>query len=500
MNLKQLRTDRKLTIANLSQILDLDPGNLSKIEQGKLKPSLPVLMKYSNYFKVSIDNLVGQSSVDFISAFRSAAPYIHHYRNKIFVIAFDGFALESNSFVNLCTDINLLHSLGIKIILIHGIRPFIDLRLDKNNIKSRFHKHQRITTAEMMPHIIEANGLVKTKIEAALSSNIYHNNIFKSELKISSGNFLMAKPRGVIDGVDMEQTGVIREINHEAIIEKLNHDEIVIMSPIGYSPIGEIFNLSFESSASKIASSIQAEKLIYITENNGVQNIRGEFISEMTSIKLNNLISHIKESEHPEFIEKKTLPILEGAAQGLREGLAKIHLVNRHINGSLIMELFTNQGQGTVITPEKIEKFRSANIQDAKVIEKMINPLIKTQIIADRSIEKIEMEIQHFHILEFDNKILGCAQVKHYDGISEIACFAINENYQNMGYGKKLLEYCENECKKVNNKTFIMTTQSSHWFMENDFKQGNINDLPDEKKREYSPQRNSKIFLKQLEQ
>ena len=279
MNLKQLRTDRKLTIANLSQILDLDPGNLSKIEQGKLKPSLPVLMKYSNYFKVSIDNLVGQSSVDFISAFRSAAPYIHHYRNKIFVIAFDGFALESNSFVNLCTDINLLHSLGIKIILIHGIRPFIDLRLDKNNIKSSFHKHQRITTAEMMPHIIEANGLVKTKIEAALSSNIYHNNIFKSELKISSGNFLMAKPIGVIDGVDMEQTGVIREINHEAIIEKLNHNEIVIMSPIGYSPIGEIFNLSFESSASKIASSIQAEKLIYITENNGVQNIRGEFIS-----------------------------------------------------------------------------------------------------------------------------------------------------------------------------------------------------------------------------
>jgi amino-acid N-acetyltransferase len=191
---------------------------------------------------------------------------------------------------------------------------------------------------------------------------------------------------------------------------------------------------------------------------------------------------------------------LEGAPQGLKEGLAKIHLVNRHINGSLIMELFTNQGQGTVITPEKIEKFRSANIQDAKVIEKMINPLIKTQIIADRSLEKIEMEIQHFHILEFDNKILGCAQVKHYDGISEIACFAINENYQNMGYGKKLLEYCENECKKVNNKTFIMTTQSSHWFMENDFKQGNINDLPDEKKREYSPQRNSKIFLKELEQ
>ena len=217
----------------------------------------------------------------------------------------------------------------------------------------------------------------------------------------------MAKPRGVIDGVDMEQTGVIREINHEAIIEKLNHNEIVIMSPIGYSPIGEIFNLSFESSASKIASSIQAEKLIYITENNGVQNIRGEFISEMTSIKLNNLISHIKESEHPEFIEKNTLPILEGAAEGLKEGLAKIHLVNRHVNGSLIMELFTNQGQGTVITPEKIEKFRSANIRDAKVIEKMINPLIKTQIIADRNLEKIEMEIQHFHILEFDNKILG---------------------------------------------------------------------------------------------
>ena len=248
------------------------------------------------------------------------------------------------------------------------------------------------------------------------------------------------------------------------------------MSPIGYSPIGEIFNVSFESSASKIASSIQAEKLIYITENNGVQNIRGEYISEMTSIKLNNLITHIKESEHPEFIEKNTLPILEGAAEGLKEGLAKIHLVNRHVNGSLIMELFTNQGQGTVITPEKIEKFRSAKIQDAKVIEKMINPLMKNQIIVDRSLEKIEMEIQNFHILEFDNKILGCAQVKHYDGSSEIACFAINENYQNMGYGKKLLGYCENECKKGNNKTFIMTTQSRQWLMDKALKQIRIHD------------------------
>ncbi|MGA0723177.1 MAG: amino-acid N-acetyltransferase, partial [Methylophilaceae bacterium] len=272
MKLKQLRLSRKLTISKLGQTLGIDSGNLSKIEQGKIKPSIKVLHKYSDFFNISVDELLGKSSHDFITFFRSAAPYIHSYRNKIFVIAFDGFAVDSEEFTNLCTDINLLHALGIKIVLVHGIRPFIDQRLSLGKINSKFHKNQRITTTSMMPHVIETNGLVRTKIEAALSSNIYHNNIFKSELKISSGNFLMARPIGVIDGVDMEHTGLIREINHEAILEKLDHNEIVMISPIGYSPIGEIFNLSYESSASMIAAGLKAEKLIFYTENNGLRN------------------------------------------------------------------------------------------------------------------------------------------------------------------------------------------------------------------------------------
>ena len=500
MKLKQLRLSRKLTISKLGQTLGIDSGNLSKIEQGKIKPSIKVLHKSSDFFNISVDELLGKSSYDFITFFRSAAPYIHSYRNKIFVIAFDGFAVDSKEFTNLCTDINLLHALGIKIVIVHGIRPFIDQRLNLGKIDSKFHKNQRITTSSMMPHVIETNGLVRTKIEAALSSNIYHNNIFKSEIKISSGNFLMARPIGVIDGIDMEHTGLIREINHEAILEKLDHNEIVMISPIGYSPIGEIFNLSYESSASMIAAGLKAEKLIFYTENNGLRNIRGEYLSEMTLNKALNLLKHIKHTTNPEYIEKNTIPILEAGIQAINSGLKKTHLINRHVNGSIITELFTNSGQGTVITQEQIENFRQATLFDAKVIEKMIKPLSNNQILIQRSLDMIEKDINHFHILEFDNKIIGCAKISHFNDISEIACFAINENYQNMGYGKKLLMHCENYCRHINQKTFVMTTQSAHWFMENGYQNAQIQDLPSEKQSEYSKERNSKILIKIMEQ
>ena len=500
MKLKQLRLSRKLTISKLGQTLGIDSGNLSKIEQGKIKPSIKVLHKYSDFFNISVDELLGKSSHDFITFFRSAAPYIHSYRNKIFVIAFDGFAVDSEEFTNLCTDINLLHALGIKIVLVHGIRPFIDQRLSLGKINSKFHKNQRITTSSMMPHVIETNGLVRTKIEAALSSNIYHNNIFKSELKISSGNFLMARPIGVIDGVDMEHTGLIREINHEAILEKLDHNEIVMISPIGYSPIGEIFNLSYESSSSTIAAGLKAEKLIFYTENNGLQNIRGEYLSEMTLNKAVNLLDHIKHTTDPEYVEKNTIPILEAGILAINSGLKKTHLINRHVNGSIITELFTNSGQGTVITHEQIENFRQATLFDAKVIEKMIKSLSNNQILIQRSLDMIEKDINYFHILEFYNKIIGCAKISHFNDISEIACFAINENYQNMGYGKKLLIHCENYCSHINQKTFVMTTQSAHWFMENGYQNAQIQDLPSEKQSEYSKERNSKILIKIMEQ
>ena len=499
MDLKILRKKRAITIQQVANKLDIDAGNLSKIEQGKLKPSVTVLMKLSKFFNVSVDSLLGKPHLDFISFFRSAAPYINTYRNKTFVIAVDGFAIDSNGFSSISTDINLLHALGIKIVIVHGLRPFIDHRLNKLKMQSKFHKQQRITTAEMMPHVIETNGFVKTKIEAALSSNIYLNNISKSELKISSGNFIMAKPSGVIGGVDMENTGVIREINREAVNEKLNNNEIVIISPIGYSPIGEIFNLPYESTAGSISHAIKAEKLIFYSEDNGFRNIRGEHLSEITIQKAINLYSHINESEKPEYIERNSLPILKSSINALKNGLQKVHVINRHVDGSIITELFTNQGQGTVITHERIEKFRLAKTEDAKIIEKLIKPLADNQVLVNRSLENIENEIDSFFILEFDKKIIGCAKINHYKNMSEIGCFAINENYQDMGYGKKLLTYCEAKCHEENRRPFVMTTQSAHWFLENGYKLSEIEALPDEKKALYSTQRNSKVLIKELE-
>jgi amino-acid N-acetyltransferase len=500
MNLKSLRLSRNLTIQKLGTLLKIDGGNLSKIEQGKIKPSVTILEKYADYFNLSVDQLLGRNNLDYISYFRAATPYIHEYQKKIFVIAFDGFAIDSKNFSNLSTDINLLHALGIKIVLVHGIRPFIDNRLKNLNMKSIFNYNQRITTEPMLQHVIEINGFVKTKIEAALSSNIYKDSIIKSELKISSGNFLMAKPQGIINGTDMKHTGEIREINNEDILKKLDQDEIVLASPIGYSPIGDIFNLSYENVACEIAIAINAEKLIYCTEDNGIQNLDGDFLSEITLPMIKDLSKKIKKIKQPEFIKKNTQVLIDSSIKGLDGGLKKIHLINRHVNGALISELFTNSGQGSVITNAQIEKFRQASIEDAKIIEKLIKPLADNQILVERSLNEIEENINSFYILEFDKKIIGCAKIDSYKKLCEIASFAINENYRNMGYGEKLLSYCEHKCQtKGSEKIFVLTTQSEHWFIENGYKEVTIDKLPIEKLKKYSMDRKSRVLIKHME-
>jgi amino-acid N-acetyltransferase len=501
MILKLKRHELKLTLSQVAKKIGVDVGNLSKIEQGKLLPATNVLIKLADFYNISTDSILNKKdkNENFISHFRSAAPYIHTYSNKIFVIAFDGHSLTDSQFNSIATDINLLHGLNIKIVLVHGIRPFIDKRLSKNKFKCSFVNNQRVTSKKMIPDVIETNGLVRTKIEAFLSSNIYQNNIAKSELKISSGNFIMARPAGVINGIDMENTGIIREVNSNAIQEKISQNEIVIISPIGYSPVGEIFNLPYEATASEIARSIGADKLIYYIEQNGIQNKRGEYLPELTLKKSQNLLSHLKTNNDKKFITENLINILNSANQAIQSGIKKVHLINRNLEGSILQELFTNKGSGSIITEDNLEVFRKAKKEDAKFIEKITKPLAEKNILVDRTLLDIENEIDNFYVLEFDQRIIGCLNIKNFKHEAEIGCFAINNNYQNQGYGAKLLNYAEIECLKMNiERCFILTTQSEHWFIENGYKNTDVEMLPEEKRERYQLSRNSKILFKSL--
>jgi amino-acid N-acetyltransferase len=506
--LRKLRKKQNITLTNLAKCINLDPGNLSRLERGELNLSFNLLEKLSLTLNVSPlvffdknlpKNNLTNNTKNFVENFRLSAKFINQFNNKTFVIAIGGEVINDKQFKSIAYDINLLHSMNINIILVHGIRPQIDNKLKGETIKTRLIRNIRVTKKEMLNDIIEVNGALKTNIEAIFSSGILDSPMLGSSIKVSSGNFITAKPLGIIDGVDMELTGQIRKIDINAITDKLSNKEIVIISPLGYSPVGDIFNLSYEQTAAHIAQAIKAEKLIYYINANGILNIRGELIPELTISKAKQLIKSIEDPKNAPFISYHDFNILKSSLYAIKNNIEKVHLINRNINGSVIEEIFTDKGSGTVLTEHSLQSIRPATIKDINQIINIIEPLEKEGILIERVNKNIGKDINSFYVIEHDHNIIGTVSLHQYDEIIEVACFAIHEKYQNLGYGKKLLEFCEQTALNRNIKNlFILTTQSEHWFIENNFSIADKEIMPDKRKKTYTSERNSKYFTKRL--
>jgi len=509
--IRSKRKENGLTLDTLAKKLQISVSNLSRIETGGLKVSANLINQLVEIFKVSPQFFFNQSSTGnldpspqdyFIKNFRLSAKYINQFNQNVFVIAISGHVFNEDQFENIAQDINLLHSLNIKIILVYGARPQVEEILIKNKIPIKLNKNMRVTSQSALKHAIEVVGAMKIKIEATLST-IKTDSVSLSEgMQLSSGNFLTAMPVGVIDGIDMEATGKIRRVDVSAIENKLNHHEIVIVSPIGYSPIGQIFNLSYEQTAANIATAINADKLIYYVNANGILNERGELIPELTSEKAQKLISHIEEKSSPKIapnLSYDDFNILKSSLFAIKNRIKKVHLINRYIDGSIIEELFTEKGSGTIFTEFSLENFRKAAEGDIKDIYRILSPLEKRKILIDRDLSQIKETIDHFHIIEHDKKFIGCVSLHQFEEALELASFSIEPKYQNQGFGKKLLKFCEQEAIKLKyNKIFILTTQSEHWFAENGFKEELKELMPKIKKETYQSERNSKYLTKKL--
>ena len=505
--IRQKRRERDLTLNTLANKLNISASNLSRIETGALKVSANLINQLVEIFKVSPQYFFNQSSVNtsdataqssFIQNFRLSAKYINLFNQNIFVIALSGYVFNEDQFEKIAQDINILHSLKIKVILVYGARPQVESILVKNKIPVRLVKNMRVTSSAALKHVIEVIGAIRNKIEATLSTI----NSVSERMRLSSGNFLTAMPVGIIDGIDMESTGKIRGVDVEAIKNKLNHHEIVIVSPIGYSPIGQIFNLSYEQTAANIAAAINADKLIYYVDANGILNERGELIPELTSEKAHKLISHIEEKPSPESAQNLSYDdfnILKSSVFAIKNKIKKVHLINRHIDGSLIEELFTEKGSGTILTEFALENFRKATECDLKDIYRILFPLEKRKILIERDLTQIKGMINQFYVLEHDKKFVGCVSLNSFKESLELASFSIEPKYQRLGFGKKLLKFCELEAKKLKyDEMFILTTQSEHWFAENGFKEKSKELMPTFKKKTYQSERNSKYLTKKL--
>jgi amino-acid N-acetyltransferase len=437
---------------------------------------------------------VMEQQKSFVSWFRDSSPYIHAHRNKTFIISFGGEAVLADDFDHHVHDFALLSSLGIRLVLVHGIRPQIDQRLNKLKAPFLFHKHLRITNDLALQCVKEAAGLVRVEIEALLSMGLANSPMAGAKIKVASGNFVTAKPIGVIDGIDYCHTGEVRRIDSTAIHQQLDQNNVVLISPIGYSPSGEIFNLSAEQVATAVSIALKAEKLILLTEQSCCSPDNGEQVQQMTTAEAETFL----QQDIPDAV---SLP-LKAAIQSCQAGVARVHLIDRAYDGALLLELFTRNGIGTLISSMPYEDLRPAILNDIGGILELIKPLEQQGKLTKRSREKIEMEIADYIVIERDGLIIGCTALypdeQHQLGV--IACLAVHPDYQGSARGSRMLDYVYCKARQLAlKKLFVLSTQTMHWFIERGFLSSDINSLPDPLRKLYNPLRNSKILRKEIE-
>lgn len=435
------------------------------------------------------------TSADFVAWFRSVAPYINAFRGRTFVIAFGGEVVADGKFVELTHDFNLLASLGIRLVLVHGARPQIEQHLAKNKLEGTYHHGIRLTDAETMQCVKEAVGRVRVEIEALLSMGLPNSPMANADIRVAGGNFITAQPIGVINGVDLQHTGSVRKVDVAALNDRLEFGEVVLLSPLGYSPTGEVFNVTLEDVATATAIALDADKLVFLMDTDGVHDKKGALLKELTIAEAQNVLS-VKHK-----LTDDVALFLPCAIRACEAGVARTHLISRHTDGAVLQELFSDQGIGTMVVESTLNTLRDASIEDIGGILELLRPLEESGILVRRSRELLEQEIDRFVVLEHDRRIVGCAALYPFpdEAAAELACLAVEAQSRDRGYGEAILNHMIDIARSQKlKKLFVLTTRTAHWFIERGFVESDISALPAQKKSLYNFQRKSKVFVRKI--
>lgn len=432
---------------------------------------------------------------EFVTWFRNSSPYIKAFRHRTFVVAFGGEMLADAQFATLVHDLALLHSLGVRLVLVHGTRPQIEQCMKQRKAKMHYEHGLRVTDDTALACVKQAAGSVRVDIEALLSMGLANSPMSGADIRVVSGNFMTAQPLGVRHGVDYCHTGEVRRIDSTAIHHHLDDGALVLLSPLGYSPTGEVFNLSAHDVATAAAIQLKADKLIHLMDGKGITDNRNRLLRELTLEQAETLLAGNNK------LTKDASNCLVSAINACRQEVPRSHILSRQLDGALLLELFSRDGCGTLIMQDPFEDTRQATLDDIGGLLELIEPLESDDILVRRSRERLEIEIDHFTVVERDGMIIACTALYPFvkEKVSEVACLAVHPDYRNQGRGDALLKYIERQSRQLGIKQiFVLTTRTAHWFRERGFKTGALEKLPVKRRELYNYQRNSKVFIKEI--
>jgi amino-acid N-acetyltransferase len=315
-----------------------------------------------------------------------------------------------------------------------------------------------------------------------------------SKVRVVSGNFVTARPMGIIDGIDLQLTGVVRKVDTDALRFVLANGGLVLLSPLGFSPTGEAFNLTMEDVACSVATALKADKLVLLTETPGIAGPDGTLLSEISMEDAEAMLADGQVTGDAAFN-------LRYAVKACRDGVARAHILPYALDGGILVELFTHDGVGTMVAPENLEKMRDATADDVGGIIKLIEPLEANGTLVKRPRELIEREIDRFTVLEHDGFIFGCAALYPFpqERAGELACLTVHPQYQGYGDGERLMKRIEAKAKAAGiDRLFVLTTRTAHFFIKRGFKPASVDDLPKARQNMYNWQRRSQVLIKTL--
>ena len=425
---------------------------------------------------------------------RQVSPYFRRHRNKTFVVYVDGGAVEGEGFTNLARDLILLASVGVRLVVVFGARLQIEQRLATRGITPRVAGGLRVTDAATMAEVREVVGAMRLTVEAAFSLGSRGAGLTGMRTAIASGNYVTARPAGIIEGVDLGFTGLVRNVDRAAIEARLDAGEIVLLPPLGYSPTGELFNLRAKDMAAAVASGIAASKLVVVSEAPGLSGADGTLLRQVTA-------RQAREFRDSQNFSDREAELLDCALRACQLGVERVHLVSRHVDGALLRELFTRDGVGTLISNAPFDQLRGAKADDVGGILELVAPLEAAGLLVKRSREKLEAEVDRFKVMIRENTIVACGALYRYgdSDAGEIACIAVHPDYRGGEFGDLLLDELEREARDLGlERVFALTTQATQWFGERGYRAGALEQLPVEKQRLYNFQRNSAVMLKSL--
>jgi amino-acid N-acetyltransferase len=437
----------------------------------------------------------------FVPWFRAVAPYIHAYHGKTFVIGLAGEAIAAGKLNQFVQDLAILHAMGIKLVLVHGFRPQVNEQLAAKGHASRFSHGLRITDEVALDCAQEAAGQLRFEIEAAFSQGLPNTPMANATVRVVSGNFLTARPVGIVDGVDFMHSGVVRKVDAAAIRRTIDSETLVLLSPFGFSPTGEAFNLAMEEVATATAVALQADKLLFLTEMPGIhedlKDPESPIDTELSVAEAERLVASLPRPTLP----TDTAFYLQHCVRACRGGVERSHILPFSVDGALLMEVFTHDGIGTMVVDEKLESLREATSDDVGGILQLIEPFERDGTLVRRERTEIERDIANYTVIEHDGVIFGCAALYPYPEArtGEMAALTISPQVQSQGDGERILKRVEQRAKALRLESiFVLTTRTKHWFVKRGFQQVDPDWLPEARKRKYNWDRRSLVLVKKL--